>query len=141
LKDSGYRLVYAPTPTPEFSEHERRAGRVDLTSSLGLMLGAGNSGKIRSVVWGSAAFDAGLLPGSTILQVDGAAYSPDRMLSALGAHRTGSAPIRLLVSRGERTSRVEVDYHGGPRFPRLERVAGTPDRLTELLRPKTGTSR
>jgi hypothetical protein len=32
---------------------------------------------------------------------------------------------------------VTIDYRGGLRFPRLERVGGIPDRLGELLNPRT----
>jgi len=30
---------------------------------------------------------------------------------------------------------VLIDYHGGPRYPRFERVAGTPARLDDILAP------
>jgi hypothetical protein len=32
---------------------------------------------------------------------------------------------------------VRIDYRGGPRFPHLERIDGTPDRLGAVLRPRT----
>jgi hypothetical protein len=31
---------------------------------------------------------------------------------------------------------VTIDYHGGLRYPHLERIAGTPDRLSALLNPR-----
>jgi hypothetical protein len=30
---------------------------------------------------------------------------------------------------------VSIDYHGGLRYPHLERIAGTADRLDEILAP------
>ena len=32
----------------------------------------------------------------------------------------------------------EIQYHGGNRFPHLERVEGTPDYLDEIFKPLTG---
>jgi hypothetical protein len=32
---------------------------------------------------------------------------------------------------------VTLNYHGGERYPHLERVSGTPDRLDDILKPMT----
>ena len=32
---------------------------------------------------------------------------------------------------------VKLDYHDGLRFPHLERVQGTPDRLDDIVKPMT----
>ena len=44
-------------------------------------------------------------------------------------------PIKLLLKRGDEFVTVTLDYSGGPRYPHLERVAGTADRLDEILAP------
>ena len=31
---------------------------------------------------------------------------------------------------------IRLDYHGGERYPQLERVAGVPDRLDDILKPE-----
>jgi hypothetical protein len=32
---------------------------------------------------------------------------------------------------------ADINYHDGERYPALERVAGTPDRLDEITKPVT----
>jgi hypothetical protein len=39
------------------------------------------------------------------------------------------------MKRGDQFETFELDYHGGLRYPKLERVSGTPDRLAEILAP------
>ena len=36
------------------------------------------------------------------------------------------------------TKVIGVDYHDGLRFPHIERVDGTPDRLDDILKPDDG---
>jgi hypothetical protein len=40
-----------------------------------------------------------------------------------------------LLKRGDEFITVSLDYHGGMRYPHLERVETTPDRLDEILAP------
>jgi hypothetical protein len=42
-------------------------------------------------------------------------------------------PIRLLVRKGSVLRTIALDYRGGLRYPRLERVAGTRDRLEAIF--------
>jgi hypothetical protein len=44
-------------------------------------------------------------------------------------------PIKLLLKRGDEIVTVSLNYHGGLRYPHLERVEGTPDRLDAILAP------
>jgi hypothetical protein len=46
-----------------------------------------------------------------------------------------SYPIKLLLKREDQLVTVSLDYHGGPRYPHLERVEGTPDRLDAIFAP------
>jgi hypothetical protein len=48
----------------------------------------------------------------------------------------GKQPIVLLVNSFDHISEVRLDYHEGLRYPHLERIAGTPDRLSLILAPK-----
>jgi predicted metalloprotease with PDZ domain len=135
LARSGHRLVLTDTPTPAYLAHHGRSNRLDLRYSLGLVLGAG-SGTISEVIWNSPAFEAGLVQGTTINEVNGAAYDPERLQAAVQANRHGARPIVLTVNSRNRPRTVTIDYRGGLRFPRLERVAGVPDRLNDLLAPR-----
>jgi len=44
-------------------------------------------------------------------------------------------PISLLLKRGDEFLTISLDYHGGLRYPHLERVDATPDRLDAILAP------
>lgn len=47
-----------------------------------------------------------------------------------------TVPIQLLIKRGDRYMTVAVNYHGGLRYPHLERIRGTPALLVMLLAPR-----
>jgi hypothetical protein len=80
-------------------------------------------------------FVAGATNGATIVAVNGRQYSNDRFREAIRAAHDGRAPIRLLIKRGERYNEVALDYHGGLRYPALERVGTGPSGLDDLLAP------
>ena len=44
--------------------------------------------------------------------------------------------IDLLVKAGDQYKTVAIEYHGGLRYPRLERIEGTPDLLSAIYTPK-----
>ena len=101
--------------------------------SLGLVLN--REGAITSVLWDSASFKSGLTVGDRIVAVNGIAYEADLLKEAITAAKRG-APISLLVKDGDHYRTVAVDYRDGPRYPRLERIAGTPDRLSAIYAPR-----
>jgi predicted metalloprotease with PDZ domain len=140
LANSGWRLAWADEQS-SYQAHERgwegpsgTERPQDLAYSLGLRVIG--DGTLTEVFWGSPAFDAGLSKGMGLVAVNDLAYKPERLDAALRANRDGSAPLRLLVKDGDFYRSVSIDWRGGPRYPRLERVAGTPDRLAEALRPR-----
>jgi predicted metalloprotease with PDZ domain len=133
IEAGGYRLVYRDTPTSYFTAREKDREILDLTYSVGVVVGA--AGRISGIAWDSPMFDAGATAGATIVAVNGRQYSNDAFRRAITAARTGSDPIRLLIKRGERYSDIAVDYHGGLRYPALERVGTGPSGLDTLLAP------
>ncbi|HET7655860.1 MAG TPA: peptidase M61, partial [Luteimonas sp.] len=82
------------------------------------------------------AFRAGIGSGATIVAVTGQAYDKDVLEDAVKAAKGGSAPIELLVRDFDRYRTVAVSYHDGLRYPHLERIEGTPDRLTAIFKPR-----
>ncbi len=92
---------------------------------------------LTDVVWGGPAFEAGLANGSTIVAVQGRAYASDLLTDAIRQGQKAGEPIELLVKTQDRYRTVRIDYRDGVRLPRLERVADTPDRLADLLKPRT----
>jgi predicted metalloprotease with PDZ domain len=134
LRRGGWKLVYAETPTALQKAADTAAKRHDFTYSIGLNLKA--TGEIQGVQWDGPAFKQGLVVGSTVIAVDGEAYSEARMKSAITKAKGGKTPIQLIVKDGERYRIVDIAWNGGLRYPKLERIEGTPDRLGDLLAAK-----
>lgn len=129
--ENGYRLVYTDQPTPYLLDNDKRREQTDLTYSLGLAMN--RSGGITSVNWGGPAYDAGLVTGNEVVAVNGDSYSGDRLKAAITANKTGQAPVRLLVKDGEHLREVAIDYRGGLRYPRLEKIGQGETGLDRLL--------
>ena len=131
---NGYRLVYTDQPTPSFKANEKTRKITDLTYSGGFVVGSG--AEISSVTWGSPAFDAGLTVGTTIVSVAGLSYTDDRLKDAIRAAKGGTTPVQLWVKDGERYRQVALDWHGGLRYPRLEKNGTGEAGLDRLLAPR-----
>jgi predicted metalloprotease with PDZ domain len=135
LARGGWKLVYTDKKN-EMADRGRAAGAggASLTYSLGMSTDKDN--KITSVLWNSAAFKAGLAPGMTLVAVNGDAATGDRLTDAVTAAKGKGAPIVLLVNSFDHINTVTLDYHDGLRYPHLERIEGTPDRLAQIHAPK-----
>ena len=68
-----------------------------------------------------------------LVAVNGQAYSREVLKEAIAAARTGTAPIQLLLKFQGSLQTVAVDYHGGLQYPHLERIAGKPDYLDQII--------
>jgi predicted metalloprotease with PDZ domain len=134
LARGGYRLVYTETPTTYYRSVETRRRTVDLTYSLGLSLD--RDGSLTTVQWEGPAFKAGLTDGMKVIAVNGLAYDSERLKDAVTAAKGAGPPVELLVKAGERYSTIRIPYNGGLRYPRLERIPGTADRLSDILTPR-----
>jgi len=135
ITQGGYNLVYTDEPTNWFKVSEKARKNTDLTYSGGLVVGEEN--KVTSVLWGSAAFDAGLTVGSEILAVNGRTYSDDALKAAIKAAKGTNQPIRLAVKAGDVYRNVELNWHGGLRYPRLVKSGKGEGTLDALLAPRT----
>lgn len=144
---NGYRLTYADTPTPSFKSGESSRKITDLTYSGGLVVSEGESkGGVTGVSWGSPAFNAGLTVGATIVSVNGQPYSADALKKAIRAAQTangqagngqaGGVPIQLIVRQQDAYRTVTLDWHGGLRYPRLEKIGKGDSGLDRLLAPR-----
>jgi hypothetical protein len=69
--------------------------------------------------------------------VDSLKFSDDRLSDAIKAAAGGQQAIELLVSNGDVYQTHAVDWHGGLRYPHLERDPGQPDLLTAIVAPLT----
>lgn len=135
LAQGGWKLVYTETPTPYLKAYQDERKLHDYSYSIGLRLD--NDAHLTDVAWGGPAWKAGLARDATLLAVNGVAYTPERLSAAITAAKPDKgAPgqaLTLLVKAGERYRTVSLDYHGGLRYPHLERIDGAPDRLDQIL--------
>ena len=130
----GYRLVYAAEPTKWVKNSEALGENSDLTYSGGFAVG--NDGKVSSVLWDSAAFNAGLTVGSQIVAVNGRTFKPDALKQAIKNAGGNNPSPELLIKDGEVYRTVKLDWHGGLRYPRLEKVGKGQGTLDALLAPR-----
>jgi predicted metalloprotease with PDZ domain len=134
LKRGGYRLVYTDMPSDFAKSNEKNRKITDLGYSLGLVIDS--TGAASEVVWDGAAFKAGVTVGCQIVAVNDVAYDADRLKDAIRQARGAKTPIQILIKRGDVYRTVAIDYHGGLRYPHLERAAATPALLDDLLTPR-----
>ena len=130
---NGYTLVYGPEPTKYFTNAEK-SGTVNVTYSIGLSIG--KDGEVAQTIWDSPAFKAGIDVGTVIQAVNDSAYSGDAIKAAIVNAQTSKQPIRLLLKNGPRYREVAIDYHGGPRYPRLQKTGTGETGLDKLLAPR-----
>jgi hypothetical protein len=83
----------------------------------------------------SPAWRAGLAPGMHVLAVNGQQFSSDVLDYALKRAEHSTAPISLITTQTGWYQTLSLDYHGGIRYPHLERIAGTPDMLAAIVAP------
>nr|WP_303705998.1 peptidase M61 [Brevundimonas naejangsanensis] len=134
IERGGYRLVFKEEPSGYMGALYKELGRNDFTYSLGFMMNKAN--KITSVLWGGPAFEQGLTSGWEVVAVGGRAASADALKEAVTAAKGSSESIELILKNGDVFKTVRFDYHDGLRYPHLERIESTPDRLGDILSPK-----
>ena len=141
IENGGWKLVYTDVQPELLRATEEQTKIYDFSWSLGIVVqgegGVGNAedGVIRDVVPGLPAAAAGIGPGMRIVAVNGRRYSEKGLREALRAARAGKEPIELIVENVETFKTVKVDYHGGERYPHLERDASKPDLLSAIGKP------
>ena len=137
IERGGYKLVYTDKPSAGEKlvahAYERYLGSVDCWYSIGLRVSP--SGRISDVLWHGPADKAGISPAEKIIAVNGQIYSADALKQAIQDSKTSKEPIHLILQADTYITTADIDYHGGPRFPRLERVAGTADYLDDITTP------
>ena len=135
LTRGGYKLAYTETPSDYFNALQAYHKYENFNYSIGFIV-SNKDGGLSDVMWDGPAFKAGLVPGVTVVAVDGKAYSAQRLKAAITAAKTSKEPIQLLVKSGDDYKTVGVDYHGGLRYPVLLPIGGAPKRLDDILAAK-----
>jgi len=68
--------------------------------------------------------------------VNGRHYTAEVLRDALGAGKSDTAPLELLVENTDYFKTYKLDYHGGERYPHLVRDESKPDLLSEIYKAK-----
>ena len=134
LENGGYKLAYSDKPNAWSAMADAQSETFNFWYSIGLH--AGRSGTVSDVLKGGVADKAGFGPGMKIIAVNGRGYTSDVLKAAIH-DATGSGPsIELIVENTGFYKVIKLDYHGGERYPQLERVSSIPDRLGDILKPE-----
>jgi predicted metalloprotease with PDZ domain len=133
VERGGYRLVYRGEPSEYQLSKDGLSGITSLLFSIGLCVAS--DGSIAEVLWDGPAYETQLTASSQIIGVNGREFTCEELKGAITDAADG-APIELVVKEGDRVLDVQVDYHGGHRYPDLEPIEGARRRLDEILDPR-----
>ena len=134
IEQSGWKLVYNEQPNTVLEIQEELARHASFSLTVGFS--ASDEGTVSDVIHGGPAYNAGIGPGMKIVAVNGVQFSPDAMRDAIAAAKNATAPIQLIVANGAQFRTYSVDYHGGLRYPHIERDDSRPDYLGEITNPR-----
>lgn len=70
-----------------------------------------------------------------LVAVNGRRWTPAILRAAVKSAKSTTAPIELLVENADYFKTCALDYHGGEKYPQLERDAAKPDLLSAILKP------
>jgi predicted metalloprotease with PDZ domain len=139
IENGGYKLVYTDQPNDYTQAQMTATGTTLAWWSIGIDLAS--DGRIDDVLVGSASDKAKLGPGMQIIAVNGRQFSGQLLSDAIRDAKGNDNPISLIVANTGTYRVVGLDYRDGLRYPHLERVEGTPDRLDDILKPMTGSAK
>ncbi len=131
---SGYQLVY--TDKPNYWSQLNESDGLDATYSLGFTVSA--NGTVGDVIVGGVGYNAGLAPGFQIIAVNDRAFTPGLLRAAIDNAKGNGPAINLIVENTGVFKVISINYNGGERYPQLERVDNTPDRLDAIIAPVSG---
>jgi len=135
IENAGWKLTYDDIRPGYWNTTEDQDRTTDMMPSLGILVKS--DGLVADVVMGGPAQRAGVVPGATITSVNGRQFTATVLREEVQGAAKTSDRVELTVRSGEYTSTRKVDYHGGERYPHLERRAGKGDMLTEIVQPRT----
>jgi predicted metalloprotease with PDZ domain len=133
ITNGGYKLVYKDTPNEWSAMEEADSGSISFWYSLGLSVGS--QGVIGDVLVGGLADKAGMAPGIKIIAVNNREFAPEILRAAVKDAKGTQAPIEFIVENTGFFKVVKIDYHESEKYPAFERVAATPDRMDDILKP------
>ncbi|MDQ0010072.1 putative metalloprotease with PDZ domain [Luteibacter jiangsuensis] len=133
IEGGGWKLVYDDKPTAFAKTAEKLRKTVNLAYSLGIQVS--DKGVVTDSQWDGVAAKAGIVPGVTLVAVNGKDYSAQVLKDAVAEAKSGTAPIQFLIKDIDDYRTVGVDYHGGLKYPHLVRGEGK-DLIGAIASPK-----
>jgi predicted metalloprotease with PDZ domain len=130
IENGGWKVVLNSQP----ARAAGRRGNAGDVYSIGLQLGP--DGTVSDSIYGGPAFQAGVSPGMKVIGVNSHIYTQDVLDDAIKASKDNSQPITLLVIADDYIRTCTINYHGGARYPHLERDNDKPDYLDDLIKPR-----
>lgn len=134
IEEAGWRVVYRDGRSDYWAAEETQSKIADLSLSVGMVVNG--EGWVSDVLIGSAAHKAGLGPSEKITSVNGRGFSLSALREAVQGAASTAKPIEVAAQNGVQTATYRIDYHGGERYPHLERDASKPDMLSVIVRPR-----
>ena len=133
LTRSGWKLVYTDKPS-EYAKSINADNAInDFWFSLGFVIGRDD--RVVDVLWDSPSFKAGFTSNVALLAVNGKEYKEDVLKRAISAAKLSHTPIDLLIKKEGSYQTLRIAYFDGLKYPRLEKIDGAKDRLSEILTP------
>jgi predicted metalloprotease with PDZ domain len=131
LENSGWKLAYTSERSELAKAYEEERKNIELSYSLGMVVK--EDGLIQDVAMGKPAQKAGIAPSVHLIAIDNRQFSPTTLREAVARTASTQQPLELLIKDGEYYRVHRVDYHGGERYPHLERDSSKPDVLSEII--------
>jgi predicted metalloprotease with PDZ domain len=135
VENGGWKLVYNGVRSDFWKATEEERKLIDLAYSIGLKVK--EDGTIVDVAYGRPAQKAGVAPASKLIAVNNRQFTPTVLREAVQKTASSTEPLEVLIKVGEFYEVHRIDYHGGERYPHLERDPVSPDLLSAIIAPLT----
>jgi predicted metalloprotease with PDZ domain len=132
IEGGGWKLVYDTKRSEFWNAYEEFRKVNDFTYSIGLKVK--EDGTVVDVAYGGPVQKAGIAPAVKVIAVNNRQFTTEVLRVAVQKTASGG-PLEVLVRSGEYYEVHKVDYHGGERFPHLERDRSKADLLSAIVAP------
>jgi predicted metalloprotease with PDZ domain len=132
IERGGWKLAYDGNESELWKSVEGRKKGTNLMYSIGISVK--EDGTISDVQFGGPAQKAGISPSTSLIAVNGRAFTPTVLRDAVARTASDSKPLEILIKTGEYYQTHRVEYRGGERYPHLVRDESKPDLLSEIIK-------
>jgi len=133
IENGGWRVVYNSTPSGIWRDFEEERRNLDFSYSIGMIVK--EDGTVQDVAYGGPAQKAGIAPTAKVIAIDNRQFTPTVLREAVQRTAKDSTGMDLLIKSGEYYSVHRVEYHGGEKYPHLERDESKADVLSKIIEP------